>query len=105
MDDMAAASVFVMNLPKAVYDQHTSPMQSQINVGYGSDITIAQLAQTVRQAVGYQGNIDFDATQPDGSPRKLMDSTRLNALGWQANINLEQGLALAYQDFKHQIDL
>ncbi len=101
VDDMAAASVFVMNLPKAVYDQHTSPMQSQINVGYGSDITIAQLAQTVSQAVGYQGTIDFDATQPDGSPRKLMDSTRLNALGWQANINLEQGLALAYQDFKH----
>ena len=105
VDDMAAASVFVMNLPKTVYEQHTSPMQSQINVGYGSDLTIAQLAQTVSQAVGYQGNIDFDATQPDGSPRKLMDSARLNALGWQAKINLVQGLAFAYQDFKHQIGL
>ena len=102
VDDMAAASVFVMNLPKAVYDQHTAPMQSQINVGFGSDITIAELAQSVSLAVGFQGNIDFDATQPDGSPRKLMDSTRLSALGWQANVNLEQGLSQAYQDFKQQ---
>ena len=99
VDDMAAASVFVMNLPKAVYDQHTTPMQSQINVGFGSDITIAELAQAVSYSTGYQGNIDFDPTQPDGSPRKLMDSTRLNALGWQAKIQLEQGLHLAYQDF------
>jgi GDP-L-fucose synthase len=99
VDDMAAASVFVMNLPKSVYDQHTQPMLSHINVGFGSDITIAQLAQAVSTAVGYQGKIDFDPTQPDGSPRKLMDSTRLNALGWQAKVNLEQGLALAYQDF------
>src|SRR5665647_363427 len=97
VDDMAAASVFVMNLPKAVYDQHTSPMLSHINVGYGSDITIAQLAQAVSTAVGFQGNIDFDLTQPDGSPRKLMDSTRLNTLGWHAMVSLKQGLALAYQ--------
>jgi GDP-L-fucose synthase len=102
VDDMAAASVFVMNLPKAVYDQHTTPMQSQINVGFGSDITIAELAQAVSNATSYQGNIDFDPTQPDGSPRKLMDSTRLNALGWQAKVNLEQGLELAYQDFMQQ---
>jgi GDP-L-fucose synthase len=99
VDDMAAASVFVMNLPKAVYDQHTTPMQSQINVGFGSDITIAELAHAVSKSVGFQGNIDFDSTQPDGAPRKLLDSTRLNALGWQAKVNLEQGLALAYQDF------
>ena len=99
VDDMAAASVFVMNLPKAVYDQHTTPIQSQINVGYGSDITISELAQAVRKATGFRGHIDFDPTQPDGSPRKLMDSTRLNALGWQAKVNLEQGLALAYQAF------
>ena len=102
VDDMAAASVFVMNLPKAVYDQHTTPMQSQINVGFGSDITIAELAQSVSKAVGFQGNIDFDPTQPDGSPRKLMDSTRLNALGWQAKVYLEQGLAFAYQEFIQQ---
>ena len=102
---MAAASVFVMNLPKAVYDQHTTPMQSQINVGFGSDITIAELAHAVGSAIGYQGNIDFDPTQPDGAPRKLMDSSRLNALGWQAKVNLEEGLALAYENFKHQIGL
>jgi len=102
VDDMAAASIFVMNLPKAVYDLHTSPMQSHINVGFGSDITIAQLAQAVSLATGYQGHIEFDPTQPDGSPRKLMDSTRLNMLGWQAKINLDQGLAVAYQDFIQQ---
>jgi GDP-L-fucose synthase len=105
VDDMAAASVFVMSLPKAVYDQHTTPMQSQINVGFGSDITIAELANAVGKATGYQGNIDFDPTQPDGAPRKLMDSNRLNALGWQAQVNLEQGLAVAYLDFKQQNSL
>ena len=78
-------------------------MQSLLNVGYGADITIAQLAQAVGSAVGYQGTIDFDAAQPDGSPRKLMDSNRLNALGWQAKIELEQGLTLAYQDFMQKI--
>lgn len=99
VDDMAAASVHVMNLPKATLDAHTQPMQSHINVGYGDDITIAQLAQAVSQAVGYQGNIDFDPSKPDGTPRKLMDSSRLNALGWQAKVALEQGLMQAYQDF------
>jgi len=102
VDDMAAASIHVMNLSKAVYDQHTSPMQSHINVGYGSDITIAQLAHTVGQVVGYQGEIDFDISKPDGAPRKLMDSSRLLALGWQAQVNLQDGLTLAYQDFQKQ---
>jgi len=99
VDDMAAASVHVMNLPKAAYDQHTSPMQSHINVGYGSDLTIAELARTVGQVVGYQGQIDFDTSRPDGAPRKLMDSSRLNGLGWEAQVSLQDGLALAYQDF------
>ncbi len=99
VDDMAAASVHVMNLPQAVYDQHTRPMQSHINVGYGSDITIADLAKTVGQVVGYQGEIDFDKTKPDGTPRKLMDSHRLKSLGWQAKVGLQDGLALAYRDF------
>lgn len=99
VDDMAAASVFVMNLPKPVYDQHTSPMLSHINVGYGADITIAELAHTISRVVGYSGKITFDATQPDGTPRKLMDSSRLNALGWQAKVSLDSGLQLAYQDF------
>ena len=99
VDDMAAASVHVMNLPKATYDQDTSPMQSHINVGFGDDITIKELALIVGKTVGYQGVIDFDTSKPDGSPRKLMDSRRLNALGWQAQVGLEAGLAVAYQDF------
>jgi len=74
-------------------------MQSHINVGFGSDVTIAQLAQAVGQAVGYQGNIGYDSTKPDGTPRKLMDSSRLKAMGWQAKIALADGLELAYQDF------
>ncbi len=100
VDDMAAASVFVMDLDKAIYDQHTEPMQSHINVGFGSDITIAELAHAVAKATGYQGNISFDSTKPDGSPRKWMSSERLNNLGWNAQVGLEQGLALAHQDMQ-----
>ena len=99
VDDLAAASVFVMNLPQATYQQHTQPMLSHINVGFGSDVTIAELAQAVGQTVGYEGTIEFDSSKPDGAPRKWMDSSRLNALGWQAKVNLERGLSLAYQDF------
>ena len=96
---MAAASVHVMNLPKAVYDQHSSPMQSHINVGSGSDVTIAEVAQAIAQTVGFIGQIEFDTTKPDGAPRKWMDSSRLNALGWQAKVGLQEGLAVAYQNF------
>jgi GDP-L-fucose synthase len=99
VDDMAAASVFVMNLSKATLVAHTQPMQSHINVGYGDDITIKELALAVGKTVGYQGVIDFDTSKPDGSPRKLMDSRRLNALGWQAQVSLEAGLVTACQDF------
>jgi GDP-L-fucose synthase len=99
VDDMAAASVFVMNLDKATYDQHTSPMQSHINVGFGSDVTIADVARTIADVVGFQGEIAFDTSKPDGSPRKLLDSSRLNALGWAAQVPLKDGLAQAYQDF------
>lgn len=99
VDDMAAASVHVMQLPKATYDKHTSPMQSHINVGFGSDVTISEVAQTIAQTVGYTGQIEFDTTKPDGAPRKWMDSSRLNNLGWQAQVNLHEGLAKAYADF------
>jgi GDP-L-fucose synthase len=99
VDDMASACVHVMNLPKAIYDKHTLPMQSHINVGFGSDVTIADLAHTVGKVIGYQGEISFDSTKPDGAPRKLMDSARLNSLGWSAKVNLEDGLSLAYKDF------
>lgn len=97
VDDMAEASIFVMNLDKQIYDQHTQPMQSHINVGFGSDITIAQLAATIAKTIGYEGKIAFDSSKPDGAPRKLMDSERLNQFGWRPKVNLQQGLSCAYK--------
>lgn len=85
-----------MQLPRATYQTHTLPMQGHINVGYGSAITIYQLAH----AVGYTRHISFDVTKPDGAPHKWMDSSRLNALGWVATFDLQQGLALAYANFQ-----
>jgi len=99
VDDMAAACVHVMQLTKLKYSQHTSPMNSHINVGSGADVTIDQLAKAIALTVGYQGKIEFDTSKPDGAPRKLMDSSRLNDTGWRAKVNLHQGLHLAYHDF------
>lgn len=99
VDDMAAASVHVMNLDKNIYDTQTQPMQSHINVGYGEDVTIRELALAVAEAVGYQGEITFDTSKPDGTPRKWMDSSRLNKLGWKPQVDLKTGLAKAYEDF------
>ena len=100
IDDMAAAAVFVMQLDKVTYDSQTEPMQSHINVGSGGDVTIAELAKAVGAVVGYHGVISFDPTKPDGSPRKWMSSERLNNLGWNAKVDLEQGLKQAYADFQ-----
>ncbi len=102
VDDMASASIFVMELDKPTYDQHTDPMQSHINVGFGSDITIKELSQVIGETVGYQGKITFDSTKPDGTPRKLMNGDRLKGMGWCAKVNLIDGLASAYQDFLSQ---
>ena len=99
VDDMADASVFVMNLDKKIYDSQTQPMQSHLNVGFGSDVTIAELAKAVGNAVGYQGQINFDSTKLDGTPRKWMDSSRLNQLGWRPKVELDHGLQLAYRSF------
>jgi GDP-L-fucose synthase len=99
VDDMSRACVFVMNLPKATLDSHIKPMQSHINVGFGDDITIKELALAVAKTVGYEGNIDFDTSKLDGPPRKLMDSSLLNSLGWKAKVSLEVGLIDCYQDF------
>jgi GDP-L-fucose synthase len=99
VDDMAAASVHVMNLDRATYRAHTSETLSHINIGFGSDITIAELAQAVAQAVGYTGQITFDTSKPDGTPRKWMSSERLRSLGWRATVALDEGLRLAYRDF------
>jgi GDP-L-fucose synthase len=99
VDDMAAASVFVMELDQATYDGNTNAMESHINVGCGEDITIAQLAELIKSAVGYQGAICFDSSKPDGAPRKWMDSSKLNRLGWAPGVSLENGLNQVYQSF------
>ncbi|EFH5696858.1 NAD-dependent epimerase/dehydratase family protein, partial [Escherichia coli] len=94
VDDMAAASVHVMELEDTIYQQNTQPMLSHINVGTGVDCSIREMAETMASVVGYQGKIVFDATKPDGTPRKLMDVTRLKNLGWQHRYNLHEGLSL-----------
>lgn len=99
VDDMAAASVYIMNLDKTVYKSNTKPLSSHINVGFGDDITIRELAKLIAKTVGYQGEIIFDTTKPDGTPRKLMDSSRLKAVGWSPKVEFKEGLILAYQDF------
>jgi GDP-L-fucose synthase len=104
VDDMAAASIYVMNLDEATYLANTQPMLSHINVGTGIDCTIRELVETVAKVVGYQGEIVFDTTKPDGAPRKLMDVSRLADLGWKASIELEAGLATTYQWFLENQD-
>jgi len=99
VDDMAAACVHVMNLDKTLYERHTEPMLSHINVGCDEDLTIRELAETVAEVVGYEGGIEYDASKPDGTPRKLMDSSRLQSLGWEPSISLREGLQRAYKDF------
>ena len=102
VDDMAAASIYVMNLDTDTYQTETQPMISHINVGCGTDITTRELAETIGKVIGYKGNIEFDRTKPDGTPRKLMDSSRINKLGWKPTIELVDGLKLAYENFMKQ---
>ncbi|WP_306139744.1 GDP-L-fucose synthase [Rheinheimera baltica] len=104
VDDMAAASIFVMQLDSATYEANTQPMLSHINVGTGVDCTIKQLTETVAKVVGFKGSIVWDTSKPDGAPRKLMNVDRLKALGWQYSIELETGLRNAYQWFLENQD-
>jgi len=99
VSDMAAASIHVMELDKATYDENTEPMLSHINVGTGVDCTIRELVETVAKVTGFSGEIKFDATKPDGAPRKLMNVDRLASLGWKYRYNLENGLKDAYEWF------
>jgi GDP-L-fucose synthase len=99
VDDMAAASIHVMELDREVWQENTEPMLSHINVGTGVDCTIRELAQTLAKVVGYKGRVVFDATKPDGTPRKLLDVSRLHQLGWYHEVTLEAGLASTYQWF------
>ena len=99
VDDMAEASLFVLDLDKATYDANTRPMLSHINVGTGEDIAILDLAKMVARVTGFQGRITTDASKPDGTMRKLMDVSRLSGMGWRARIGLEEGIAQTYQWF------
>jgi GDP-L-fucose synthase len=99
VDDMAAASVYVMQLPLDTYSANTDPMHSHINVGTGEDTTIGELAKLVGRVVGYRGEIVFDTSKPDGTPRKLLDVSKLKRLGWSARMPLAEGLRHAYQSF------
>jgi GDP-L-fucose synthase len=103
VDDMACAAVFVMNLEKKIYDNQTEPTQSHLNVGFGSDITIEELAKEVAEVIGYEGEIKFDISKPDGAPRKWMDSSRINSLGWRPKVDIAHGLSLAYEDAKQKL--
>jgi len=100
VDDIAKACVFVMQLPKDQYDRVTSAMQSHLNVGYGNDITINELAHAVAKTTGYIGRIQFDPSKPDGAPRKLMSSEKLNQLGWKPKYDMVDGLSKAYAHYK-----
>jgi len=104
VDDMAAASIHVMELDDATYQANTQPMLSHINVGTGVDCTIRELAETMARVTGFQGKLTFDASKPDGTPRKLMDVARLKSLGWQAEMSLEQGLTETYQWFMTNVE-
>jgi len=99
VDDMAGACVHVMNLDKEIYDQYTEPMCIHINIGTGMDLTIQELAETIKAVAGCEGKITFDSSKPEGSRRKLMDSQRLNSLGWQSGVSLKGGLIKTYSKF------
>jgi len=103
VEDMAKAAIFVMELGQSTLAHHTSPMMSHINVGYGEDLTILELAQTIAGVIGYAGEICFDATKPDGTPRKLLDSGRLHHMGWRAQVSIKDGLKKTYEVFQETI--
>ena len=99
VDDMAAASLFVLGLDTDTYKKNTQPMLSHINVGTGLDVTIREMAETMKRVVGYQGDIQWDHSRPDGAPRKLIDVSRINAMGWKYKVDLEEGLTKTYNWF------
>jgi len=105
VDDLAAACVHVMNIPGAEFSAAVpNPMCSHINVGTGCDVTIAELANTMARVVGFEGDIEFDTSKPDGTPRKLLDVSRLSSLDWHYSVELEQGLEMTYQWFLDNLD-
>ena len=99
VDDMTRAATYIMNLSKKIYDKYTSPMCSHINIGYGADLTIKELAENIKKVVNFKGVINFDSTQPDGTPRKLLDSQILNNFGFKPEVSLKEGLMKTYKDY------
>ncbi len=99
VDDMADACLHVMELERTSYEKHTTPALSHINVGTGDEITIKELAETIRKVVGYQGQIVFDTGKPDGTPRKLLDTSKLASLGWKSGVQLAEGIRRTYEHF------
>lgn len=99
VDDMAEASLFVLELDEKIYKNNTKPMLSHINVGSGKDITIKELAEIIKEVVGFEGELFFDTTKPDGAPRKLIDVSLLSNLGWNYSTNLKEGLIKTYEWF------
>jgi GDP-L-fucose synthase len=97
VDDMAQASLFVLELDEQTYKANTQPTLSHINIGTGKDVTIQEMAQTMKEVVGYTGRLTFDTTKPDGAPRKLIDVTRLESMGWKYIIELKEGLGVTYK--------
>jgi GDP-L-fucose synthase len=99
VDDMTRAATHIMNLSKETYEKLTSPMCSHINVGYGADLTIKELAENIKEVIGFKGSIIFDPTQPDGTLRKLLDSQILNNFGFKPQVSLKEGLKKTYEDY------
>ena len=103
VDDLASASIHIMNLGKEMFYNNTDPMCSHINVGTGEDLTIKELALKIKEVIGYSGDLIFDTTKPDGTPRKLLDIKKLTKLGWAYKIKLMEGLKITYEDYKLNI--
>ena len=103
VDDMAAASLFVLELDEKTYKFNTQPTLSHVNVGTGKDVTIREMSETMKRVVGYKGKLTFDATKPDGTPRKLIDVTRLKNMGWEYSVGLEDGLKRTYEWYRNNL--
>ena len=103
VDDMAQAALFVMELDKDTYQANTKPMLSHINVGTGKDITIKELAETMKEVVGFKGNITYDTSKPNGSPRKLVNISRLSSMGWDYKVDLKEGLEITYNWYLNNV--
>jgi GDP-L-fucose synthase len=99
LDDMVRASIHLMNINKKTYDEHVSPLCSHINVGSGEELSIKELAETIKEVVGFKGEINYDPTKPDGVPRKLLDNTRINNFGFKSEVSLKEGLIKTYLDY------